>query len=144
MENTVNERVLMLKTHFNLGRNDFASKAGISPTTYDSIVNGNNVYPKTIKSIITAFNVNTDWLLHGKGKMFNAEPKEAPSNDPWKDALVMQVKEENTRLQRELERVWQMVQHLTGGAKPNFLKAFNGSGLPYLLPGKSFEAKAAA
>lgn len=75
METSVNTRVLMLKTHLGLGNNEFATKANISPTTLWNIQNEGEIAPKTIKNICEALNVNRTWLLTGKGKMFNGDPK---------------------------------------------------------------------
>lgn len=61
----------MLKTHLGLGNNEFASKANISTTTLWNIQNGGEIAPKTIKNICEAINVNKEWLLTGKGQMFN-------------------------------------------------------------------------
>lgn len=123
METTVNQRVLLLKKELDLSNSEFCLKAKISTGTLYTIQNGVQMKSKTINTFCEAFNLNKEWLLHGKGNMFADLQKTEVTIDPWKDALVMQVKEENNRLQKELDKVWQMVQHLTGGAKPNFLKA---------------------
>lgn len=126
METTVNERIKLLRTQLNLSPEDFATKCNINRITLYRIEKGEGEpMHKTLKGIATSLNVNYDWLTLGKGKMFNDKTKEitTPSVDPWKDALVSQVKEENNRLQKEVERLWQMVSHFTGGAKPNFRKA---------------------
>jgi len=147
MKTTVNERIKMLRNHLNLTQQEFASIVELTSTQLSRIENGNGEPQKsTIQQIIKNIDVAPTWLIEGKGEL-KAQVKEknaSISNDPWKDALVMQVKEENTRLQRELERVWQMVQHLTGGAKPNFLKALDKAGFSVYLPGKSSRVKAAA
>lgn len=124
METTVNERIMMLKKHFNLTTDEFASKSNLSRTTIWTIQNGSDMKPKTINTICDSLNVNKEWLLHGKGKMFAEAPKEvAPSNNnPWKDALVSQVKEENNRLVEQLKFYQNMVSQLMQGVKPNFLK----------------------
>jgi len=140
MENTVNSRVLLLKKELGLSNNEFCMQAKISTSTLYSIQNGVDMKSKTITAIAEAFNINKDWLLNGKGKMLNEKNKETTNVDPWKDALVSQVKEENNRLQKEVERLWQMVSHFTGGAKPNFLNAIGKARLKegYLFPNQSF------
>jgi hypothetical protein len=40
----------------------------------------------------------------------------------WKDEAYAEIKSKNEILQKEVERLWTMVQHFTTGAKPNFLK----------------------
>jgi transcriptional regulator with XRE-family HTH domain len=133
MENSINSRVILLKNHFKLDTKQFVAKANISPTTLWSIEKGGEMKPKTIKQIADSFNVDISWLLTGEGEML-AKDNDSKT-DPWKDALVSQIKDENNRLQKELERVWQMVQHLTGGAKPNFLKASEKAYTFKMFPG---------
>ncbi len=124
METTVNERVVLLKTQMNLTIDEFCLKTKMSRTTLWNIQNGGEMKPKTTNIICETFNVNKDWLLHGKGKMFSEAPKvEVSNNDPWKDALVSQVKEENNRLIEQVRWLQQMVSQFTNGVKPNFLKA---------------------
>ncbi len=129
MENTPNQRVILLKKELKLTDIEFCVRCSISTGTLFRLKNEEEMSSKTITAIIKAFNVNKEWLMTGQGNMFNdsTEAIAIDAIDPWRDALVSQVKEENTRLQKELERVWQMVQHLTGGAKPNFLKPIAGS-----------------
>jgi hypothetical protein len=67
-------------------------------------------------------------------------PKKNNSNtDLWKDEAYFEVKSKNALLEKELERLWQMVQHLTGGAKPNFRKALDLTDFPNK---KAFKAHA--
>lgn len=125
MKTTINERIKVLRTHLNLTQSEFSHLIGLNPTQLSRIENGtSNPQKSTLKEVFKAIEVSNEWLLEGKGEL-KASIRQENTNEinPWKDALVSQVKEENTRLQKELERVWQMVQHLTGGAKPNFLNA---------------------
>ena len=123
MENTVNSRVLMLKTHFNLTTDEFAIKSNVSRTTLWNIQNGGDINPKTIRNICEALNVNKDWLLHGKGKMFNESKALVGAENPYKDALVAELKQANERLIEQNKWFQQLVNQLTGGLKPNFRKA---------------------
>jgi len=123
METTVNKRILMLKTELSLNDIEFCGRASISTATLYKVKNDEEISQRVLNSIISGFNVNKDWLLHGKGKMFADAPKEVASANPWKDEAYFAVKEENSVLKKELERLWQLLQHNMGGAKPNFLKA---------------------
>ena len=128
MESTVNTRVLLLKTHLNLNNLEFCTKVNISIGTMSSIQNGGNISPKLIRSICQTLNINKEWLIHDKGKMFNEAPKNTIGltvKNPWEDEAYVNLKSENTGLKKEVERLWQMVSHYTSGATPNFLKAFN-------------------
>jgi len=126
MENTVNSRVLLLKTHLGLGNNEFATKANISTTTVWNIQNGGEINPKTIRNICEALNVNKEWLLNGKGKMFNEAKHNATGmgiENPYKDALVAELKQANERLIEQNKWFQNLVNQLTSGLKPNFPKA---------------------
>lgn len=74
MEKTVNQRVMQLKKELGLTDVQFCGKAEISTFTLHKIKSGEEVTQKIVISIVEAFNVNKDWLLTGKGKMF-ADPK---------------------------------------------------------------------
>lgn len=131
MEKSVNQRVMMLKSQLNLTNNEFCLRAEISTATLYSIQSGTQMKQKTIKTIAEAFNVNKEWLLTGKGQMFNDPKTETiTSVDPWRDALVQQVKEENVRLVEEVKWLRQMVSQFTNGLKPNFRNLFIQKSLP--------------
>jgi hypothetical protein len=137
MENAVNQRIIMLKEHFKMLNMEFCTKVNISTGTMSNIQNDGNVSPKVIRSISESLNVNKEWLLNGKGKMLIDTSKvELSASNPWKDEAYFAVKEENNVLKKELDRMWQMVQHLTGGAKPNFLKASEYAYSTILLPSR--------
>ncbi|MBL7930536.1 MAG: hypothetical protein JNL60_01455, partial [Bacteroidia bacterium] len=38
----------------------------------------------------------------------------------WKDEAYQEVKNRNLSLEKEVERLWQMISHLTTGTKPDF------------------------
>ena len=147
MKTTINERFKLLRTHLNLTQNDFAHLIDLTPTQLSRIEN-NSAKPNisTLKELQKKIEVANDWLLEGKGDL-KATLKEAVAQDsnPWKDALVLQVKEENNRLQTELNRVWAMVQFLSKGEIPDFLKATKGADLSQKhLPGKGFDRSSVA
>lgn len=62
-------------------RRDFAFKIGISPSLVTEISKGrSNVGALAIQNIVLKFNINADWLLTGKGSMFNSG-KETQTDD---------------------------------------------------------------
>ncbi len=128
MKSTVNTRITLLKTKLNLGNDEFSYQAGISPGTYWSISNGGNVAPKTIKKICEAFNVNAEWMLSEKGEMFLPEPEKRIGINPWKEEAYVVIKEENSRLAKEIERLWVMIDNFSNG-KVNFLTVLKESDL---------------
>lgn len=133
MKRTVNERIKMLRTHLNLTQQEFAETVGITSTQLSRIENGDGVPQKsTLAKICSATNVTFDWLTNGNGEFkpqVISQSNELSFVLPWKDEAYKQVINERDSLKKELDRCWQMIGHITSGVKPNFLKAFNGTGL---------------
>lgn len=127
MENTVNSRVLLLKKELGLSNNEFCLQSKISTSTLYSIQSGVDMKSKTITAIAEAFNINKDWLINGKGKMLNEKIKEISAN-PWKDALISELKEEVTYY-RELLKM------MAGNKAANFLKASENAYSFKMFPG---------
>ena len=75
MTDEVRERIKLVRTTLNASQRDFAKQLYISQTLLGDIELGNrNVNNRTIQLVATTFNVNKNWLLTGKGKMFSAPP----------------------------------------------------------------------
>jgi len=73
MIDDLNDRIKQVRTTLNISQRDFAKRIYISQTLLGNIELGiRNVNDRTIQLILTAFNVNRDWLLTGKGEMFSA------------------------------------------------------------------------
>lgn len=125
MEKTSNERLCSVLKTLNIDTNEAANRVGLSYTTMHRIVtNANNPNKSTLKSIANGLNLNYDWLLTGKGKMFNESKTNAGgAENPYKDALVAELKQANERLIEQNKWFQQLVNQLTGGLKPNFRKA---------------------
>lgn len=137
MEKTSNERLCDVLKTLNIDTNEAANRVGLSYTTMHRIVtNANNPNKSTLKSIANGLNLSYDWLLTGKGKMFNEVAKQVAvvNEAPWKDEAYQNLKGENTRMQKEIERLWQMVSMYTSGAKPNFYKALEKAHKVKLFP----------
>lgn len=126
---TVNTRILAVKNSLNLSDVEFAQRAQISTGTLHRIKKNEVLSQKTLNGIADALGLDRNWLSSGQGERFaSVLAPETKQDNPWKDALVQQVKEENSRLQKEVERLWTMVGHLAGGkegAKLNFHKLFD-------------------
>lgn len=110
MENTVKARVLLLKNNLNLSRLDFSNRAKISPSTLDNLLNGAKISPKIAAAFEDNLNVNRMWLLHGTGEMFKPAALEVAyklgEEVIFENALIKQLSSENSRLQKEVERLW--------------------------------------
>jgi transcriptional regulator with XRE-family HTH domain len=74
METTINERLMMLITHFTKGRkNAFADLVGISNQALGELTIGRQGTPsfKLLQGILKAFPaVDAEWLVMGRGPMF--------------------------------------------------------------------------
>jgi len=135
MENPVNSRVLLLKKELGLSNSEFCLQAKISSSTLYSIQNGVDMQSKTINAICTAFNANKAWLLTGEGIKFKEDKGDSVSVDPWRDALVSQLAEENTYLKSKYDQLMVLFNSVVTKT-PNFLKASeNAYDFMFHLPG---------
>lgn len=71
-EMSITKRLIELRKYFKPNSaSAFARELKIAQTTYSSYENGtNNVPLQLIEKLITAYNVNANWLIAGKGEMF--------------------------------------------------------------------------
>jgi len=121
MEKQVNKRVLALKDEYGLNTVEFCAKANVSNGTLANIQKGENINAKTIASIVNGFGLNRDWLLTGKGEKLANEKLE--ETNPYKDALVNELKSQVTYLQEMLKMA------LSGKVPANFNKGLAYIGL---------------
>ena len=69
------DRVKEVRLKLGISQRDFAKSVFISQTLLGDIELGNrNVNDRTIQLISTQFKVNKEWLLTGKGRMFDSQP----------------------------------------------------------------------
>jgi transcriptional regulator with XRE-family HTH domain len=118
MKTTVNERIKELRIELGLNQTQFAVGCELSLPQISRIENNLDfeVSEKTLKQIRKAYNVNPEWLKSGKQPMLlevKREPIEAPN--PWKEALISEMKEEITYLRGALMSAL--------GNNPNFREA---------------------
>lgn len=123
MENLVNERIKMLRKSMKISQAKFASRANITQLTVSRIEN-NATEPSndTLEKLVENLGVNMEWLLSGNGEMF-AEggakiAKARESINPWENALIQQLKEENNRLAK-------LVDYFMLATTPKAQKSFN-------------------
>jgi transcriptional regulator with XRE-family HTH domain len=139
METTINQRFELLRTHLNLTQQAFANLIDITPSQLSRIENGKNIPQNaTIAQVFKKVDVEKDWLIEGYGEL-KAQLKSMQNSDvdPWKDALVKQLKEENNRLVEQARWLQNMVNQFTAGLKPASAK-LRASGKAYgfkLFPG---------
>jgi transcriptional regulator with XRE-family HTH domain len=130
MENSLAQRIRQLRTHYNLGVKDFAFKCGLSHVAIFHLESGKTVKPhkSSLQRIASIFGTNTDWLLSGKNEMLPNGKKELidESKDTfWKEEAYLEIKTKNLMLEKEIERLWQMLEQFTG--KPGFTRMLDAS-----------------
>ena len=86
------ENLLKLRKELKLSQNEFALKLGIIPRAYVNYERGERKPPyEMLITLSNDFDVNLNWLINDKGKMFNKTV--AQFNDS-KAEIVLQVLEE--------------------------------------------------
>jgi transcriptional regulator with XRE-family HTH domain len=119
MENSLANRIKDLRSHYNLGVKDFAVKCGLSHVAIFHLESGKTLKPhkSSLQRMAAVFGTSTEWLLFGKNEMLPNGTKEFVDNDQdtfWKSEAYLEIKSKNVMLEKEIERLWQMVSHLTG------------------------------
>jgi transcriptional regulator with XRE-family HTH domain len=135
MQNDVNERIKMLRTHLNLTQQEFSNKTGISIITVSKIETGDTAPSKsTLKKIITNTDVHSDWLLSGVGEIRFTEQTEPQSGvGQWKDEAFSSMQDHVTHLESEVLFYRNWINSLTAKIQAaNFKNAFDPAGLPTL------------
>jgi len=126
MENSLGQRIKELRMHYNLSVKEFAVKCGLSHVAIFHLENGKTVKPhrSSLQRIASIFGTTADWLLYGKNEMLPNGSREIFSDEHvqdsfWKDEAYLEIKSKNVMLEKEIERLWQMVGHFSAGTKPD-------------------------
>jgi transcriptional regulator with XRE-family HTH domain len=127
MENSIGQRVKELRSHYNLSVKEFAAKCGLSHVAIFHLENGRTLKPhrSSLQRMANVFGTSADWLLFAKNEMLPNGSKEIYAEeetnvDFWKEDAYLEIKSKNAILEKEIERLWQMLSHFTTGSKPNF------------------------
>lgn len=111
MENSVNERIKMLRNKLNVSQQDFATAIKTTTTTMSRIEAGQtNPRKSTLEAIIKKYGVSREWLIDGIGELTLNVREQETNDNPWKDALVSQLKDENSFLKDQLKMMREMIQ----------------------------------
>jgi transcriptional regulator with XRE-family HTH domain len=134
MEQTVNERVKLLRSTLKLSQNEFAAKTGMSaPGLWKLEAGESKPRTSTLVAICSAFGVSKEWLLHGKGELEILEPGAQPEKSSWKEKAYEAIEKRADHLEKEVEFLRKLLINVTGSPDANFLNAFDLAGL---LPGQ--------
>lgn len=72
----MNERIVILRKLLNLSQKDFAIKVGLTQSAISAIeLNKCGVTASLIITICNVFSVNEEWIINGKGEVFNNSSK---------------------------------------------------------------------
>lgn len=128
---TVNSRILRLKTLLDLGQNEFCSAAKISTATFHSIKNEIDIRPRTVRNICEALGANQDWVFKGEGEPFTEKTATSPVGNPWESEtykaqlnLIEEIRGERDRLIKQLDFYTGIFANIAKG-EVNFLKLIN-------------------
>ena len=123
IDNVIGQRLRELRHHYNLSLKEFGLIAGISDAAIFNIESGKTKrpHPTTLKNIISTYGVSYEWLFYGIGDML-PNVSNAYGNINGKDLLqitscdnhsCLELTQKNKRLEKEVERLWQLIDHLT-------------------------------
>ena len=90
-ETTINDRIQQIIDHYNLNKNSFSKKIGLSGSmTITNIVSGRKSKPSydVLRKIAETFPINLTWLILGKGSMLLDTGDELESYDFEVDNIV--------------------------------------------------------
>lgn len=127
MENLIFKRIKELRLHYNLGMKEFSSKCGLSHVAIFHLESGKTLKPhrSSMVRMANVFGTTVEWILFGTGEMLPNGTKEIYGEEQnmegyWKDEAYQEIKSKNVMLEKEVERLWQMIHHFTSGEQPNF------------------------
>jgi len=127
MEECIATRVKTLRTHYNLSVKEFAHKCNLSHVAIFQLEKGKTIKPHkgTLLKLAKLFGVNIDWLLYGKGEMLpngalNLFDFEAKAEHVWREEAYQEIKQKNFLLEKEIERLWHLLEAFTKQENNNF------------------------
>jgi hypothetical protein len=71
------------------------------------------------------FGAKIDWILYGQGEMLPngsslLHDTELNKESRWQEEAYHELKQKNLLLEREVERLWQLLSHYTNSVKPDY------------------------
>lgn len=134
MHITVGQRIKKLRTHYNLGVKEFAQKCGLSHVAIFQMEAEKTLVPhrNSLQRIAMSFGTTSDWLLNGVEDMLPEGTKEiylenTKAEPSFKEEIYRELKTKNQMLEKEVERLWRLIDHFTNDAKTD-LQRLRGAG----------------
>lgn len=131
MEKKIGQRIKELRVHYNMGIKEFGLRCGLSHVAIFHLENGKTLRPQksSLQRIINVFGTTNDWLMYSIGDMLpngikDLEAEEKTAENFWKEEAYLELKTKNALLEKEVERLWQIVSHFANDSKPSYHRAF--------------------
>lgn len=132
MENSTGLRIKQLRATYSLSVKEFASKSGLSHVAIFHLENGRTEKPhkSSLSRIASAFGTTVDWLRTGEREMLPNGKKDLEGDSMveqlnWKNEAYLELKSKNQMLEREVERLWKVVQNLSTGMKQDYARVLD-------------------
>ena len=123
VDNGIGSRLRELRHYYNLSLIQFASKAGLSHIAILNIESGETKRPRNIslKNIISAYGTSFEWLYYGIGDMLpyglvvvdEIEGTEVIRMKSCSNNNCAELEKKNKKMEKKIERLWQLINHLT-------------------------------
>lgn len=132
MEKKIGQRIKELRLQYNMGIKEFGSRCGLSHVAIFHLENGKTLRPQksSLQRIISVFGTTNDWLMYNIGEMLpngikDVEADEKTAENFWKEEAYLELKNKNAILEKEVERLWQIVGHFANDtSKASFHRTF--------------------
>lgn len=126
MENTLNQRIKILRAALDLSQARFAFRIGLSQGAIFKIESGGDTSSQTLNKICSEFDVNHKWLMDGEGEMFkstgaivNSPEKVNPGTQaPSMIQLMQQMVQEFQAMRKENKELKELLLKLSGNRWP--------------------------
>jgi transcriptional regulator with XRE-family HTH domain len=117
MENLIGKRIKLLRKTYNLGLKDFASYCQLSHVAIFHLENGKTSKPhrRSLQKMADNFGTSINWIINGEDEMLpkgkvSLKKQDVVTSDFWKEEAYNQLKDSNKLLEKEVERLWQIIQ----------------------------------
>ena len=136
MEKNIGSRIKKLRVHYQLGIKEFGLRCGLSHVAIFHLENGKTCKPQhsSLQKMVECYGTTYEWLRYGIGSMLPDgrqilnEAALKQENKIWKNEAYLELKNKNELLEKEVERLWQMINKLTQYAELKFVMK---NGIPF-------------
>lgn len=122
-EACIGDRIKILRTQYNMSLREFAAKCEVSYVIIHKYETRKKNHPNitTLYKIVNVFGTTIDWLVEGKGDMLpnGMNYKVVRENELfnfWQDEAFLQQESRIETLEKEINRLWGIINHFTNPA----------------------------